>query len=225
MARRHVLTRGWVWGGNVLLMGGCAFWGANLHAQDIYTCVDAQGRKLTSDRLIPDCLDREQKVLNPSGTVRTKVAPVLTGPERAAQEAKAKKELEEKGRAAEEKRRDRALLLRYPNKAVHDRERAEALKQIRVVKAAAITRVEELIRQRQQVNEEMEFYKTDPSRAPSSLRRQVEEVAQSLAVQGRFIADQDAEIGRVNARFDEQLVKLKQLWALQAGPANGAAAR
>jgi hypothetical protein len=35
-------------------------------------------------------------------------------------------------------------------------------------------------------------------------------------VQGRFIADQDAEIKRVNARFDEELVRLKQLWAMQS---------
>ena len=33
----------------------------------IYTCTDANGRKLTSDRPIPACLDREQNVLNPQG--------------------------------------------------------------------------------------------------------------------------------------------------------------
>jgi len=62
------------------------------------------------------------------------------------------------------------------------------------------------------VNEEMEFYKKDPSKAPPSVRRQVDELAQSLAIQGRFIADQDAELKRVNARFDEELTRLKRLW-------------
>ena len=42
-------------------------------------------------------------------------------------------------------------------------------------------------------------------------------MTQSLAVQGRFVADQDGEINRVNARFDEELARLKPLWPLQAG--------
>lgn len=192
----------------------------------IYTCVDAKGRKLTSDRPIPECNDREQQVLNPSGTLRSKVGPTLTAQERAAAEAKEKRAAEESARRDEEKRRDRALLLRYPNKATHDAERAEAITQISVVKKAALTRVEELTRQRAAVGAEMEFYKKDTSKAPPSLRRQVDDVTQSLAVQGRFITDQDGEINRVNARFDEELARLKQLWPLQAGaaPAAGSAA-
>lgn len=182
------------------------------NGQGIYTCVDARGRTLTSDRPIPDCSDREQKVLNPSGTVKAKVGPTLTAQERAALDAREKAAQEERARLNEEKRRDRALLARYPNQAVHDKERAEALAQIGVVRQAAVHRVEELLRQRTVVNEEMEFYKKDPSKAPPSVRRQADELTQSLAIQGRFIADQDAELKRVNVRFDEELTRLKRLW-------------
>jgi hypothetical protein len=188
----------------------------------IYTCVDAQGRKLTSDRPIASCVDREQKVLNPSGTVKARIGPTLTTAERAEQEAREKKEAEERFRQAEEKRRDRALLARYPNQAAHDKERADALAQLATVRQAAISHVQDLLKQRQKVDDEMEFYKKDPSKAPPQLRRQSEEVAQSLAAQGRFLADQDAEIKRVNARFDEELTRLKQLWALQGAPAAAA---
>ena len=184
--------------------------------QGIYTCTDAKGRKLTSDRPIPECIDREQKVLNPSGTVKAKVGPTLTAQERAEVEAKEKEDQEERARIVEEKRRDRALLTRYPNKAVHDKERAEALAQIGVVRQASVNRVEELQRQRSAILSEMEFYKKDPSKAPPSLRRQVEEVTNSLSVQARFIAEQDAELKRVNFRFEEELARLKQLWALQS---------
>lgn len=184
--------------------------------QGIYTCVDAKGRNLTSDRPIAECADREQKVLNPSGTVKARVGPNLTAQERTELEAKEKAAQEELARINEEKRRDRALLVRYPSRAVHDKERAVALAQIGVVRQAAVTRVEELQRQRAAVLDEMEFYKKDPSKAPPLVRRQVEDVAHSLSVQARFIADQDAEIKRVNARFDEELVRLKQLWAMQS---------
>ena len=41
---------------------------------NITPAVGCQGQKVTSDRPITDCLDREQLELNPSGTVRRKVA-------------------------------------------------------------------------------------------------------------------------------------------------------
>ena len=185
-------------------------------SQGIYTCIDAKGRKLTSDRPIAECTDREQKVLNPSGTVKARIGPTLTAQERTELEAKDKAEQEGRARVNEEKRRDRTLLIRYPNKALHDKERAGALAQIGVVRQAAVNRVEELLRQRTAIFGEMEFYKKDPGKAPPSVRRQVDEVAQSLAVQGRFIADQDGELKRVNLRFDEEMMRLKRLWALQS---------
>ena len=185
-------------------------------SQGIYTCIDAKGRKLTSDRPIAECTDREQKVLNPSGTVKARIGPTLTAQERTELEAKDKAEQEGRARVNEEKRRDRTLLIRYPNKALHDKERAGALAQIGVVRQAAVNRVEELLRQRTAIFGEMEFYKKDPGKAPPSVRSQVDEVAQSLAVQGRFIADQDGELKRVNLRFDEEMMRLKRLWALQS---------
>jgi len=186
----------------------------------VYTCVDAKGRKLTADRPIPECTDREQKVLNPSGTVKAKVGPTLTAQERADLEVKEKREVEERSRTADEKRRDRALLTRYPNKAVHDQERKEALAQIGVVIQAAKNRLEELTKQRIAIDEEMEFYKKDPNKAPAYVRRQQEENIQSQAVQRRFISEQEAEIKRVNARFDDELVRLRQLWTLIAPAAS-----
>lgn len=215
---KQVRTAAWLaWGVGVAANA----WAQTPPVGGIYTCVDAKGRKLTADRPIPECTDREQKLLNPSGTVKSKVGPTLTAQERADQEAKEKREAEERNRTADEKRRDRALLIRYPSKGVHDQERQEALIQIGVVIQAAQRRVDELAKQRVAIDEEMEFYKKDPSKAPAYVRRQLEENTNSQQVQRRFIADQEAEIKRVNARFDEELVRLRQLWAL-ATPAAAA---
>jgi hypothetical protein len=185
----------------------------------VYTCVDAKGRKLTADRPIVDCLDREQQVLNPSGTVKAKVGPSLTAQERAEKEQKAKLESEEQAKAADEKRRNRALLSRYPNKAMHDKERSEAIAGVGAVIKAAKARIDELNAQQSRLDQEMEFYKKDPAKAPAYLRRQLEETQQSMAVQKRFIGEQDAEIRRVNARFDEELTRLKPLWLAAQAPA------
>ncbi|TXT36908.1 MAG: hypothetical protein FD135_3960 [Comamonadaceae bacterium] len=98
-------------------------------APEIYICVDAKGRRLTSDRKIPECVDREQKVLNPSGTLKTVVPPLLTVREQQALEDKALAEQDARNRPLKEKRRLQALLLRYPNQTVHEKERALALAQ------------------------------------------------------------------------------------------------
>lgn len=192
--------------------------------QGIYSCVDAAGRKITADRPIAECIDRPQRQINPSGTVKRVVGPSLTAQERTAQEQKDKAAAEVRAREAEEKRRDRALLLRYPSRAVHDKERAEALDQIDAVISAASKRTTELVGQRKAIDADFEFYKSDPSRAPASLKRRLEENDSSVAVQKRFIADQDGEKKRVNMRFDEELVKLKQLWAMGGAVPAAAAA-
>ncbi len=190
----------------------------------IFTCVDASGRRLTSDRPIPECLSKEQKELNPSGTVRRVVKPVLTAEEQRIADQKLKEETEERARQEEERRKNRALLSRYPNKAAHDKERTEALAQVDEVIKAAQKRIGELAEQRKKINEELEFYRKDPSKLPPALRRQLEDNERSVVVQRRFIGDQDDEKRRLNARFDEELDRLRKLWAQAAVPAPSTAA-
>jgi len=178
----------------------------------IYTCIDSKGRRITSDRPITECLDREQHELTGSGTVKRVVPPSYTAEERARIDAQKKAEEALQARIAEEKRRDRALLIRYPNKPVHDKERADALAQIDEVISAVNKRAQTLLDQRKDISAELEFYQNDVSKAPLWLRRKLEDNEQQVAVQQRFVVEQTQEKQRLNARFDEELVKLRQLW-------------
>ena len=188
----------------------------------IYTCVDRNGRRLTADRPIAECLDREQRELGPSGIVRRQIGPSLTEQERAAQEAQRRKEAEARARELEERRRERALTARYPDKATHDVERAAAIQLVDDVTATAEKRLVELAQQRKAFDVEMEFYKKDPSKAPMSLRRKIAENEESIAEQQRFIAGQDQEKRRVHQRFDVELAQLRRLWDAQRMPVSGA---
>ena len=189
----------------------------------IYTCVDRNGRRLTADRPIAECLDREQRELGPSGIVRRQIGPSLTEQERAAQEAQRRKEAEARARELEERRRERALTARYPDKATHDVERAAAIQLVDDVTATAEKRLVELAQQRKAFDVEMEFYKKDPSKAPMSLRRKIAENEESIAEQQRFIAGQDQEKRRVHQRFDVELAQLRKLWDAQRMPLPGTA--
>jgi hypothetical protein len=212
---------------SALRLHGCALvagalWAATAgaQAQGIYTCVDSKGRRITSDRPIVECLDREQHKLGSTGIVRQVVPPSYTADERAKLENKQRAENEIKARAAEEKRRERALLIRYPNQAVHDKERAEALSQIDDVIAAVNKREAALVQQRKEVDAEMEFYQADPSKAPFWLRRKLEDSEKQMVVQKRFLEEQAQEKLRINQRFDEELGKLRQLWSPTAAASN-----
>ena len=189
---------------------------APVGAQGIYTCVDAKGRRLTADRPIVECLDREQTELSSGGLPRRKIAPMATAAERVAEEEKARVLEEERIRVNEEKKRERALVNRYPNRGVHGNERAEALALVDSVTGAAQRRTNELLLQRKFLEGELEFYQSNPSRMPPKLRRQVDEVDAQLAAQRRFLADQDVEKVRVNARFDEELSRLTVLWVKES---------
>ncbi len=101
--------------------------------QEVYTCIDKHGRRITSDRPIADCVDREQRVLDHTGTERRRIGPSLTEHERAAQEVQRRKQMEESARIAEERRRERALTARYPDEATHQAERDAAIDQVEEV--------------------------------------------------------------------------------------------
>lgn len=205
----HVMA--WArWWGVAAVCGGLL--GA-ASAQGIFTCTDSRGKKITSDRPIPECLDREQKELNASGTVKRSMGPVLTAQEASEQEIRDKKAAEERTRINDERRRNRAMLLRYKDQAAHDAERASALTQVDAVIQTANKRMEELAQQRKALDSELEFYKSDPSKIPAHLRRRVNEFEENLVAQQRFIANQQLEKKRVNDRFDEELARLKPLWA------------
>ena len=142
--------------------------------------------------------------------------------EQTALEEKEKLAAEIRARENEEKRRDKVLLQRYPTRAAHDQERAAALVQIDEVIKASTKRRGELADQRKAIAAEFEFYVKDPSKAPGALKRKLEENDGSTAVQQKFIQDQELEKKRVNQRFDEELAKLKHLWAQMTPPVNSA---
>lgn len=187
----------------------------------IYTCTDGSGRKLTSDRPIVECNDREQTILNPSGTVKARIGPVLTPFELSQSEARLRAEQKERARKEEEKRMDRALLIRYPNLIAHQKDRDEAVAHIMLVKQVGTARMKNLLAERSKLTDEMVFYAKDPSKAPARLQRQINEVTQALAEQERFLAEKDKEIQRIHARFDEERQRLEPLW--QANPSSAEA--
>lgn len=182
----------------------------------IFVCVDASGRRITSDRPIAECADREQREITPAGVVKRVIAPPISAQERAQQEQQRQAEQARRIKELEQQRRDRALLQRYPNQAQHDAERARQLALWSEASAVLRKRGEELQRNEQELLAEMEFYQSNPDKAPAWLKRKLADHNEELKRHRQLLAQQEEEKRRIQQRFDEELARLKQLWAEQA---------
>lgn len=186
----------------------------------IFTCTSAAGRRLTADRPIAECLDREQRVLNRDGSLRMILQPSLTADERAALEEAERRKVQERIARQDAVRRDRNLLARYPNEAAHERARQVALEPVRDSVLASQKRVAELEKERKPLVSETEFYAGKP--LPAKLRNQIGEIDASLRAQQELLVTQQAEVGRISALFDAELVRLRKLWGGAAPGSLGA---
>ena len=192
---------------------------ASSHAQEpggaIYRCTDARGRIFT-DRPIPECVNGEQLELRKHGGVRREIQPTQTARELAENEDRDRQAKLKTRQQSEQTRRDRALFVRYPTLAVHERERADTLARIDAVIAVARKRIGELAVDREKINNELEFYKKDPTKAPAALRQRIEDNTRSVRAEERFIGDQEDAKRQVNARFADERARLGPFWATGA---------
>lgn len=176
----------------------------------IFTCTNAAGRKLTADRPIAECLDREQRVLNRDGSLRTVLPPSLTSDERAAMEDTERRRTLERVARQDAIRRDRNLLMRYPDEPAHGKARDAALDTVQESIRSLEQRVAELDKERKPLLAETEFYQGKA--LPAKLKSRIESIDVSLEAQRALVVNQQAELGRITALFDAELARLRRLW-------------
>ncbi len=186
----------------------------------IYTCIDDKGRRHTSDRPIPECLAKEQRVLNRDGSVRQVLAPTLTAEEQAAREARERAAAQVRAAQADAVRRDRNLLVRYPNEMAHAKAREAALDTVRLAIKATEQRLKELGAARKPLLQDSEFYIGKP--LPAKLRAALDSNQTASDAQRAAAQNQQAELERVNQLYDAELARLRRLWA--GAPAGSLAA-
>jgi hypothetical protein len=187
-----------------------AFPGAAAPGGSIYACVDASGKRLTADRPIAECGNREQRQLNADGSVRTVLEPTMTANERAEAEAAARRAALERAARLDALRRDRNLMIRFPNEAVHQRAREAALATLRQSVHASEKRIGELARERKTLLDEAEFYRGKTP--PAKLQHALEANNAGVEAQRALMQNQQAETLRINALFDAELQRLRRLW-------------
>lgn len=185
-------------------------------APRLYACRDGHGRTLTSDRPMAECAETTQQELRKSGGVLRSVGPTYSDLELAARQKQDRRIEEAVAERAGERRRARALLVRYPAAPVHDRERDDALRHLEQAAQTARHYLLALRRDRQRLDEELQFYRGDRAKAPVALREALEDNEARIRAQSKFIQSMDEDRQRLVERFATERAQLEPLWRAAA---------
>jgi predicted nucleic acid-binding Zn-ribbon protein len=187
-----------------------------------FRCVDEKGRTHIGDTPPAGCANVVMQEVTRGGTVIRTIQPSLTE-----EQFKAKQEADEKQRildkaAAEQKRKDSALLASYANEREFDVARDRNIDPIRARIAQSSERLKEIDKRVKVVKEEMEFYEAGKKKSskkdemPSGLNMELERLSEEKKTIQKTMAASDKEIADLRAKFDVD----KQRWiALKAGSA------
>jgi hypothetical protein len=177
----------------------------------IYTCVDPSGRRLSSDRPIPECLGQEQRLLNRDGSVRAVQPPYQSSEDLERQQAAIRAQRQEQVMREEALRRDRSLLVRYPDPASHDLARRRALDPVHRLIEASKSRLAELEAEAAALTAERASMGFRPVSEDLRSRTNVNEGA--MEAQRNILRNQEIEQTRVTQQFDAERQRLQVLWS------------
>ena len=179
------------------------------HAQaSIYTCRDRSGRTQTSDRPIADCVG-VMRELGPSGIVKREIAPPLTADQQRQKDVDdhARRAADEAAR--EKHRRDTALLASYQSADQIDAARKRSLADSDASIKLSQQRLAELEKERQGLQQEGRAYAGKPM--PPLFKRKLDDNQALIDDEQSAIRGRQADVGRVNQRYDEDLRRFLEL--------------
>jgi Domain of unknown function (DUF4124) len=201
-----------------LVFGGLLIATASAMAQSVaptmYSCINAQGRRIISDRPLDECLGQLQNEIGRSGVVkRQNLAGVhqSSAPKEAAPPPNPVEPALDK--SIREQRKQKALLERYANEASHTEERRRSQFNLTTSIAQAQQDISDQVNLSTRLTQEANVAKAKSPVLPLKLRQQIDQNNQTLELLRRVLVDRQQELALSNQRFDEELVLLRVLWA------------
>lgn len=167
----------------------------------IFCCNDDQGHRICGNPLPIQCQTREHREVGPQGETRRIERPV-TREERLQREAEEARKKEMEKRAAEEQRRNKALLSSYGSEKDIDAKRDKALADLEKSLQQSRELFEEALKRQKQLAGEAEFYRKKPMPAP--LQSQIKDNDAELAAQQSAMDAKKQEMERIRARFEAE---------------------
>ena len=191
---------------------GVVFSEAYSAGSDLYSCVSAGGQRISRDRPITECSDVDQMLRRADGTT-VRVPPAETEDERSRRIASEEQKTADSLKARRQAMADRELLARFPNESAHAIKRADALAGVQTSIRGSEARIRDLVAEHAKLMLEREFY-PPPLKEPVTLTLKVDANEAAVAAQRALLANQRIEASRISASTDEELARLRVLWAV-----------
>jgi len=174
-------------------------------ASAVYKCVDEQGHALFGDTPPVGCAKVPIYEVTPSGNVLRRIDPTLTPQQVELQREERERRQKEEHLAAEQRRKDMALLNTYDSAAEFDVARDRNIDPVKGRISAAEQRVKELDEREQQIRvqvKDMQDAKDGKGEAPAWLVANLEQVRSEREMLVAAIARYRKEIEDLRARYD-----------------------
>lgn len=176
----------------------------------MYKWVDDKGVTHYGETIPPEYADKDRTELDKSGRA-VKKQEVLTPEERrAGEEAAAKKRADEEA-ALEQKRRDKALVNTYSNSDEIDLARNRNLQQVEARIGSINSQLKMADSNLAGLKKETDGYNAVGKKIPASLQEDLKEAQERLAKLRQDLEKAETEKAGLNARYDADKVRYKEL--------------
>jgi hypothetical protein len=188
----------------------------------IFSCKDASGRMITSDRPMPECANRPMRELNKSGIVVREIQAPLTPEQKRELQLLAERRKAEEAALEEQRKSDLLLRSRYHSESDidHARKRALGMLEEQAKNDAAMLAVAQ--KNLKSVNAELDVYRKKNAVLPPVAQRKLEEANEAVVKAQKTKGEREAEMQLTNVKFDETLKRYREL--VNAPPVPGQAA-
>jgi len=181
-----------------------------------YKCVDGKGVTHIGDTPPPGCATVMMYEVTPSGKVIRAIEPTPTPEQAKALAAEAAKKREADLKAAEQKRRDQALISTYGSDKELDVARDRNIEPIKARINTAQERLLQVDKRQKTLDEEMEFYKSGKSKgkgkeAPAAMTEELARIEKERVTLQSNIVGYEKEIEQVKVKFDSDKKRWQEL--------------
>lgn len=182
----------------------------------MFVCTTPGGRTITSDRPPPECANVPIRELRADGTVRRVIEPPLTPEQRQARAEQALREQRLQDARRAQARQDIALLETYATEKDIEAARKAALTSRQAMIDRSNKRLEGFAAERKKLDEEGEFYVN--RKVPLKLEQAIEANESLVQAEHRLIGEMQADMARINKRFDAEAERYRDLVSAGAKP-------
>jgi hypothetical protein len=182
----------------------------------IYCCNDEHGRRICGDILPAQCQARAYNELNAQGVVKKKVEAPLTPEQRAQRDAELARKKAEEHAAAEQARRDKAMLASYTSVADIDAKRVRTVAGAQADIKTAQERLEAAEARREKLLKSAERYGDKPM--PEALKANLRDSETELVARQANLADKKKELVLIEEHFDHDRRRFLELTGKHPGP-------